>query len=88
VYQIKYTGSTMMAQDSLPPALGCVADVSPSAGDGAVDINDLLAVLDSFGQSTVVVDGDADIAPSALNGDGTVDADDLLAVLNAWGPCQ
>ena len=88
VYQIKYTGSTMMAQDSLPPALGCVADVSPSAGDGAVDINDLLAVLDAFGQSTVVVDGDADIAPSALNGDGTVDADDLLAVLNAWGPCQ
>jgi glucose/arabinose dehydrogenase len=88
VYQIKYTGTDLMAQDALPAAIGCVADVSPAGGDGVIDANDLLAVLDALGQTTDVVDGDADIAPAALNGDGQVDADDLLAVLNAWGPCE
>ncbi len=44
-------------------------------GDGAVDLEDLLAVISAFGTSDPA--GDA-------NGDGTVDLDDLLAVLAAW----
>jgi hypothetical protein len=45
-------------------------------GDGAVDLNDLLAVLGAFG--TTSTDGDID-------GDGVVDLDDLLSVLSAFG---
>ncbi len=46
---------------------------------GAVDIGDLLAVLDAWGNKG---------GPEDLDGSGTVDFDDLLIVLDAWGPCE
>jgi hypothetical protein len=54
----------------------CPADVNTS---GAVDIDDLLMVISSWGPCTSC---EADI-----NSSGAVDIDDLLAVIRAWGPC-
>ena len=53
----------------------CNADVS---GDSYVNVTDLLAVIDAWGNSG----GDADI-----NGDGSVNVGDLLEVVASWGPC-
>lgn len=55
----------------------CPADVDSS---GAVDFNDLLAVLAAWGSCP---DCREDV-----NGDAFVDFNDLLLVLAAWGPCE
>jgi subtilisin family serine protease len=54
---------------------GCDGDVN---GDGVVGVNDLLEVIDQWGNAG----GSGDV-----NGDGTVGINDLLAVIDAWGPC-
>jgi len=56
----------------------CPADVT---GNGAIDINDLLAVINSWGQP-----GLTDIAPDC-SGDGVTNINDLLAIINNWGTC-
>jgi len=53
----------------------CPEDVD---GNGTVDFDDVLAVLNAFGTG----DPGADV-----DGNGTVEFADLLAVLNAFGPC-
>lgn len=69
------------AYEFQPPPPPCPADIAPSGGNGAVDVDDLLAVINAWGQAG----GPADIAPPG--GDGMVNVDDLLAVINSWGPC-
>jgi hypothetical protein len=69
----------------------CPADCAPDNGDGSfgngsVNIDDLLAVINAFGSGA----GPCDVAPD--NGDGTfgndaVNIDDLLTVINAFGAC-
>jgi subtilisin-like proprotein convertase family protein len=59
----------------LPEAM-CPGDLND---DGAVDVLDLLLLLDAWGPCTGC---DAD-----LNSDGAVDVLDLLLLLDAWGPC-
>ena len=49
-------------------------------GDGAVDVTDLLLVLQWWGPCP----GDC---PSDIDGSGTVDVLDLLVVLAHWGAC-
>lgn len=56
-------------------APACPADVT---GNGAVDVDDLLAVLAAWGTG----DPAADIVP-----DGIVNVDDLLVILASWGAC-
>ena len=73
---------------SIAQDLGYIPD--PSCGgnpadinnDGMVNVDDLLAVINSWG---ICPTGNcsADIAP--LGGDGQVNVDDLLAVINNWG---
>ena len=64
----------------------CAADIAPPAGDGTVNVDDLLAVINGWGPCPAPpMACPADIAPSG--GSGTVNVDDLLAVINAWGPC-
>ena len=62
----------------------CIADISPSkpgvAGNGIVDVDDLLAVINAWGE--------CDICVADVNGDNHVDVDDLLAVINGWGTCK
>jgi hypothetical protein len=54
----------------------CLADVAND--DFQVNIDDLLAVINSWGQSGGIGD---------INRSGLVNIDDLLAVINGWGPC-
>ena len=54
----------------------CPPDINCS---GSVNIDDLLAVINSWGMTGTAAD---------VNGSGHVDIDDLLAVINAWGMCQ
>jgi hypothetical protein len=49
-------------------------------GNGAVDIDDLLSVINNWGVSGVGI-------PADVNQSGAVDIEDLLAVINAWGSC-
>jgi hypothetical protein len=56
----------------------CGSDISPTGGNNVVDIDDLLAVINSWGS----IGGPADV-----NSSGTVDIDDLLTVIISWGPC-
>lgn len=55
----------------------CPADVT---GDGFINIDDLLLVINSWGQGAG--------SPGDVTGNGVVDIDDLLAVINAWGGCS
>jgi cysteine-rich repeat protein len=74
--------------------LFCNADVFPPAssggGDGVVNIDDLLAVVNTWGQtqnppgSGPRPQGDCWPPP---NGNCNVNIDDLLAVVNSWGVC-
>jgi hypothetical protein len=61
-------------------AAECPADIAPVSGNGTVDVDDLLAVINSW--------GDQGANPADLSGNGVVDVDDLLAVINAWGACE
>jgi len=60
----------------------CVGDVTPVGGNGVVNIDDLVSILNSFGPC---VGCPQDITPAG--GNGVVNIDDLVAVLNAFGPC-
>jgi len=54
----------------------CPADIN---GDDLVNVNDLLAVISSWGATGP--------NPADINGDSIVDVNDLLAVVSAWGVC-
>ena len=56
--------------------LSCPADLD---SNGAVDFDDLLRVLDAWGNEG---------GPEDIDGSGTVDFGDLLIVLDSWGPCE
>ena len=53
----------------------CNGDIT---GDGEVSVDDLLALIESWGSANPAAD---------VNGDGVVDTNDLLIVLGEWGPC-
>lgn len=57
----------------------CAADISPTGGNGVVDIDDLLAVVNNWGATGA--------NPADITGNGSVNIDDLLAVINGWGAC-
>jgi hypothetical protein len=55
--------------------------------DGNVDVDDLLAVINSWGDCAIPCPPtcDADLAPTPVSGDCVVNVDDLLSVINNWG---
>lgn len=55
----------------------CPADCAQPV-DNAVDVLDVLAVIETWGASR---------GPTDINGDGTVNVLDLLLVISAWGEC-
>jgi hypothetical protein len=64
-------------------ALGCLADIHPPGGDGAVDLTDLAVLLTHFGSVGATRDmGDIEPPPA---GDGDVDLADLSSMLGAFG---
>jgi hypothetical protein len=64
-----------------------IAPCTPADVDisGAVDVNDLLAVINNWGACSNPDDCPADFTPAG--GDNQVNVNDLLGVINAWGPC-
>jgi hypothetical protein len=58
------------------PVTVCPADID---GNSVVNVSDLLAVINAWGQTG---------GPADVNGDGIVNVSDLLAVIAAWGPCS
>jgi hypothetical protein len=80
-------GNNVKAYDT-PEPVECPADIAPIPnGDGLVNVDDLLAVINAWGVCPPGAPCPADIAPPP-SGDGTVGVDDLIAVINAWGPCR
>ncbi|MCA9294894.1 MAG: M12 family metallopeptidase [Phycisphaerales bacterium] len=87
-------GSTGLATLSVNCSIDtepCPADCAPDNGDGTygngdVNIDDIVAVINSFGDPG----GPCDVSPD--NGDGTygngsINIDDLVAVINGFGAC-
>jgi hypothetical protein len=66
--------ANLAASNCAPP---CPTDTD---GNGATDVNDLLAVLGAWGPCPAP-------CPADIDASGTVDVADLLAVLGDWGPC-
>jgi hypothetical protein len=63
----------------------CTGDIAPPlGGNGSVNVDDLLAVINAWGACSGACL--SDIAPPS--GDGQVNVDDLLAIINNWGPCD
>jgi len=70
----------------------CAADCVPDNGDGTfgngvVNVDDLLRVINTFGGP----DAASDVEPTNANGtvgNGVVNIDDMLGVINAFGPCD
>jgi hypothetical protein len=62
------------------PAAPCIGDIAPNEGNGIVDVDDLLLVINNWGPCAGCI---ADIVVT-----GVVDVDDLLAVINHWGECE
>jgi len=65
-----------------PIPVPCPADI---IGNGVVNVDDLLAVINGWGACNDPRNCPADIAPP--RGNDTVNVDDLLAVINGWGAC-
>jgi hypothetical protein len=85
---VEYTGTSVILHSA--PGEPCPADIAPQPiGNGAVDVDDLLAVINAWGPCDPKESCLADIAPADVpSGNGIVDVDDLLAVINAWGTCE
>jgi hypothetical protein len=83
---VSYTPTSVIVHAA--PGPPCPADIAPQpGGDGVVDVDDLLMVINSWGNCDNPNDCPADIAPlGAAN--GVIDVDDLLAIINAWGACD
>jgi hypothetical protein len=78
----KSIGSVTVLLNSSAPS--CLANISPY-GDLFVDVDDLLLVINSWGDCESC---NADVSPPGPPpGDGVVDCDDLMAIINAWGYC-
>jgi hypothetical protein len=73
--QLNLTLSVAMGEAQM-----CVADVT---GNGLVDVDDLLIIINAWGACANPKDCPADVTAN-----GAVDVDDLLTIINAWGVCQ
>lgn len=72
-------------------AWACAADIAPApVGDDAVNINDLLEVINHWGSCVAPCPPrcPADVSPVLpVAGDCQININDLLEVINHWGPC-
>jgi len=81
-----FTNNAGQSGTVVPPAPACPGDIMDNNN---VDVNDLLAVISSWGPCAGCPPTHcaADIAPQP-NGDCAIDVNDLLVVITTWGPCQ
>lgn len=62
------------------PTVSLYGDISPSGGNGVIDVDDVLCMLDAFADLGACPD--ADLMP--CGGNGLIDVDDVLAELDAF----
>lgn len=67
----------------LAPVIPCPPDIFVN---GEVDLDDLLAVINTFGDDCSPCTPTS--CPADVDDDCDVDLDDLLFVINGWGPCK
>jgi hypothetical protein len=85
-FYIIVEGAAAAGDPCQEPLPFCNGDVAPIGGDGLVNVDDLLAVINTWGQTGPPrPQGDAAPLP---NGNCLVNVDDLLAVINQWGACD
>jgi Dockerin type I domain len=79
------SGGTFALAGGFWPAVvqSCPADIAPTGGDGLINIDDLLLVINGWGNCPTPPTP----CPADVNASGAVNIDDLLAVINAWGAC-
>jgi hypothetical protein len=70
----------MVLRIDINPAPLCAPDIAPKGGNGTVDVDDLLLVINSWGKCAG--------CPADITGNNIVDVDDLLEVINGWGVCD
>ncbi|MCA9295314.1 MAG: hypothetical protein KC983_02330, partial [Phycisphaerales bacterium] len=63
------------------PANPCPWDCAPDGGNGSVNIDDLLRVINEFGTASTACDNAPDNGDGTF-GNGTINIDDLLGVIN------
>ncbi|MEM7229744.1 MAG: hypothetical protein AAF432_13115 [Planctomycetota bacterium] len=85
-----FTGATVPAPSAACP-VSCPADVFPSNmdgsyGNGQINIDDLLAIINNFGGSDPQFDPSPE-NPDGTFGNGITNIDDLLVILNSFGAC-
>lgn len=78
------TGGFWPGAESIPT---CPGDISPPGGNGAINVDDMLAVITHWGACPLPCPPSClgDIAPPG--GNCAVNVDDLLFVITHWGPC-
>ncbi|HIA71961.1 MAG TPA: hypothetical protein EYO01_04605 [Phycisphaerales bacterium] len=67
--------ATVLPDGTYNPVAPCIADLD---GSNDVNVNDLLQLINAWGQSNVSAD---------IDGSGTVDVGDILLLVDAWGIC-
>jgi hypothetical protein len=67
---------SVCAEVNCLPEPDCPADID---GDNAVNVSDLLMIIDQWGQTN---------SPADVNEDGIVNVSDLLIVIDNWGECE
>jgi hypothetical protein len=68
------------------PSNPCPWDCAPDGGNGAVNLDDLLRVVNDFGTASTACDNAPDNGDGTF-GNGAINLDDLLGVVNNFGPC-
>ncbi|MCA9296050.1 MAG: hypothetical protein KC983_06020, partial [Phycisphaerales bacterium] len=71
-----------MIFDECEEPLPCPADCQPMGGNGTVNIDDIIAVINTFGTTDLT----CDVSPAG--GNGVINIDDLVVVINSFGECQ
>jgi len=79
-------GAAAVGDPCQQPLAFCNADIAPPGGNGIVDTDDLLGVINTWGnQGPPRPQGDCAPLP---NGNCIVNTDDLLEIVNNWGVCD
>lgn len=64
----------------------CPWDCAPAGGNGTVNVDDLLAVINAFGSDDPACDV-APLTPEGTFGNGLINVDDVIAIIVAFGDC-
>ena len=76
-------GTNVVAYDTISKPT-CGPDIAPPGGNGIVNVDDLLVVINSWGPCPAPCPR---YCTADIDHNCAVNVDDLLAIINGWGPC-